>query len=90
MKRPHRRTPARSSKGRPAGGYVRGLCPTGKQSYFTRAGAKALVRKLKAEGDQGVRAYRCPECNHFHAGHMPDVVRRGEKTAAEIYRGQTS
>lgn len=75
----HRRMP-------PNLGFIRGVCSTGKQAYFTRAGARTLVRALKAEGDKGVRAYRCPECNHFHAGHMPDVVRRGEKTAGEIYR----
>ena len=83
MSGPHRRMP-------PNLGYIRGVCPTGKQAYFTRQGARALVRALKAEGDKGVRAYRCPQCGYFHAGHMPDVVRRGEKTAGEIYRGPAS
>ena len=86
----HRRTPGRHGSRRPPRGFIRGVCSTGKQSYFTRAGAKALVRAMKAEGDKGVRAYRCPECEHFHAGHMPDVVRRGKKTAGEIYRGHAS
>lgn len=79
MSAQHRRMP-------PNLGFVRGICSSGKQSYFTRAGAKTLVRALKAEGDKGVRAYHCPECDHFHAGHLPDVVRRGDQTATEIYQ----
>lgn len=73
-------------------GFVRGVCSSGKRAYFTRAGARTLVRVLKAEGDKGVRAYRCPECKHFHAGHLPVAVRQGDITAAECYptEGQTS
>lgn len=70
----------------PALGFVTGICPSGKRAYFTRKGARVLVRVLKAEGDKGVRAYHCPQCDHFHAGHMPDAVRQGEITANECYR----
>lgn len=66
-------------------GFVIGLCSSGKRSYFSRAGAKALVKRIKSEGDKGIRTYYCDECEHWHAGHLPDVVRRGDYTAAEIY-----
>lgn len=82
----HRRTPARAGTGRANLGFVIGLCPTGKRSYVTRAGAKRLVRVLKAEGDKGVRPYWCEDCEHWHAGHLPDDVRTGRRSAAEIYR----
>jgi hypothetical protein len=64
-------------------GYVRGICSSGKKSFFNRNGAKALVRALKAEGDKAVRAYRCDECDHWHAGHLPTAIRRGIQTEAE-------
>lgn len=74
----HRRMP-------PPMGFAVGICSSGKRSYFSRPGAKALVKRIKSEGDKGIRTYFCEECLHWHAGHLPDVVRRGEHTAGEIY-----
>lgn len=66
-------------------GLLCGRHPGDAGSYFSRAGAKALVKRIKSEGDKGIRTYYCDECEHWHAGHLPDVVRRGDYTAAEIY-----
>lgn len=68
---------------RPSLGHVTGICSSGKKSFFNRAGAKALARTLKAEGDRAVRPYYCDECDHFHAGHLPTAIRLGVQTSAE-------
>ena len=54
-----------------------------KRRYFTRKGAKAAIRRRH---DKGVmREYRCTYANGWHLGHIPPVVRSGEKTADEVY-----
>lgn len=81
------------SRSEPTLAYVTDACPTGRKAYWTRAGAKALVRVLKAEGKKGARAYFHEECGYFHAGYMPENVRRGLVTARECYpasEGQAS
>lgn len=78
MTRRYRRPPPRM-------GFAKGLCSSGKRSYFTRDGAKDLVKRIKSEGDKAIRSYWCTECEHWHVGHIPAVVRRGEYTAGEIY-----
>jgi hypothetical protein len=65
--------------------YVTGVCATGRKAFWTRAGAKALVRVLKAEGQKGVRAYFHEDCGFHHAGYMPLSVRQGLRTASECY-----
>lgn len=72
----HRRQP-------PDLGYVTGACSTGKRCYFTRAGARAAVRKMKSKGEKRLHAYLCDSCNHHHIGHQPYVVSRGIQTASE-------
>lgn len=68
--------------------YVTGVCATGRKAFWTRAGAKALVRVLKAEGKKGARAYFHDDCGYWHAGYMPNAVRQGLRTANECYRAQ--
>lgn len=46
---------------------------------------RTLVKRIKSEGDKGIRSYYCDECEHWHVGHIPQAVRRGEYTAGEIY-----
>lgn len=74
----HRRMP-------PSHAFVTGVCRSGKKAFWTKAGARALVRVLRAEGDKGVRAYHCPDCDYFHVGHLPYVVRRGQVAARDAY-----
>lgn len=47
----------------------RKACPTpGKVAYDGRKEAKALMRKLNAQGDRGrIHVYKC-ECGRFHLG----------------------
>jgi hypothetical protein len=52
----------------------------GKQSYDTRAAAKAGIQALtRAErnGYQGtLKAYRCEFCDKYHFGHEPQIMPR--------------
>lgn len=63
--------------------------PCDKQSFARRRDASGTVRRLRREGGTdaaGLRPYRCPAAPaYWHVGHLPEVVRRGETTAAEIF-----
>jgi hypothetical protein len=70
-----------SDPNRPSGKFI--VCPThGKRTWWTRKAARAACRR--APGEQ-LRAYRCDVLPGFHIGHLPQVVREGHLTAAEIY-----
>jgi hypothetical protein len=43
-----------------------GKCRSGKRTYSTRARAKADARYLTNRFGHFLRAYRCPECGHYH------------------------
>lgn len=58
-------------------------CGTGKRMYASRKEAKKArgqIRHKKAtvgRDAQGLSAYRCDLCRHWHLGHLPYHVRRG-------------
>lgn len=54
-----------------------------KLAYSKRADARAAARRLH---DSGLREYPCTRHKgHWHVGHMPPPVKRGECTAAEWF-----
>lgn len=83
-KRPHRSKPSKAGVDY-RGATKDGTCSSGRWAWPERAGAKSLLRTLRRNGDHGSRVYRCPECNLFHVGHLPKVVRDGDAGAGEVY-----
>lgn len=55
----------------------------GKRRFENRKDAKTAIRLWHRRGE-GVREYRCT-ISGWHVGHLPPVVRNGEKTAREVY-----
>jgi hypothetical protein len=41
--------------------------------------------KSRELGGGGLSVYLCPTCHHWHVGHLPYVIRRGERSRAEMY-----
>jgi hypothetical protein len=72
--------------GNPAMAFVH--CPAhGKRAYPDRQAARTAIRRL---ADSGMRAYRCDTLpGNWHIGHLPAAVKRGRRTARDIY-GSTS
>lgn len=50
--------------------------------YLTKANARKARGKI---GDRRLRPYWCLDCRSWHLGHLPDAIRRGEKTRAEVF-----
>ena len=50
-------------------------CPTGKRPYDTRAQAR-LSRKRYPGAAR--RAYRCPHCDRWHLGRLPQALKHGD------------
>jgi hypothetical protein len=50
-------------------------CPTGKRPYDTRAQAR-LCRKRYPGAAR--RAYRCPHCDQWHLGRLPQTIKHGD------------
>lgn len=58
-------------------------CPTcGKRRFLTKAQAKTAARQMRRLGKPRLNTYRCGD--FWHLGHLPDVVRHGEATRADI------
>lgn len=59
-------------------------CEVHEKKAFTKVNAKRLINRLP--GAKGMRRY---ECGHifagWHVGHLPELVRRGDATSAEVY-----
>lgn len=53
----------------------------GKSAWIERDAAKAAARSMREESR--MREYRCEETGHWHIGHMPPSVMRGEETMTE-------
>lgn len=53
---------------------------TGKVRYWSRKDARAALRRLKGAGraEGHLQPYICDYCGHFHLGHIPPEVSRGE------------
>jgi len=51
--------------------------------YPTRRWAVQAKRSV----DRTLRPYKCSFCGFWHLGHLPDAIRRGERTRGEIYGG---
>lgn len=49
--------------------------------YETRGKATKARRRI----DRTLRAYLCASCGLWHLGHLPESIRRGERTRADIY-----
>lgn len=70
---------------------IRGMhneCPTGKVAYPTRHDAKRQNKRIDG-GHSKMRPYECPTCHLFHLGHLPAVVRLGDKSAEAYYGRRT-
>jgi hypothetical protein len=93
MSRWVRKEPSPHKKNNPREDYVRGYpssrCSTGKWAWSTRRGAKVAAR-VKHPDDPRLRAYRCDECSHWHIGHIPPAVARGDMSAAQWYGGRAA
>jgi hypothetical protein len=67
-----------SHRSRGGGTYVpvpsRGDCPTRKVEFASRKQARAAARSMN---DSALSVYRCPDCEWFHVGHLPQRVRNG-------------
>lgn len=74
-------------RSRAGGTYVvppsRGDCPSGKMQFAQRKQARAAARNLNASS---LGVYRCPSCDWFHVGNMPERVRNGEVDKAAWLR----
>lgn len=58
----------------------------GKRAYLSRKEARKATRRLKQEGKgDRMREYRCPDCDRWHIGHLPQRVYRGDMSADEFY-----
>lgn len=59
-----------------------GRCePCDKFIYLSRKTAKVAARKTPSTQGGGVRPYPCPvSAGHWHVGHVPGAVRRGDIT----------
>ncbi len=66
-------------RSRPGGAYIplpsRGDCPTRKVEFATRKQARAAAKSMN---DSALGVYRCPDCEWFHVGHLPQRVRNGD------------
>lgn len=64
--------------------FDRTLC--GKMGFLTRKDARREAHRRRVPAGGHMRAYRCPYCPFWHAGHLPWLVRTGKITAKEFYR----
>lgn len=57
---------------------TRGRACTGKKTHASRAGADEHRNRLIAAGaaPEGIRAYRCRHCGHWHVGHTGPATGR--------------
>jgi len=60
-------------------------CSTGKRAYPSKKSARAARRDQRQRGGDLLSAYQCAECMAFHLGHMPLVVKQGQKSRSEVY-----
>ena len=60
-------------------------CPTQKRAFFDRRAAKAAARSHRKAGTTNMHVYYCDLCSHWHIGHLPAAVVRGEVSTAEWY-----
>lgn len=63
-------------------------CQPCQKQAVTRRAAKLMIRVLN---EPGMRRYPCPVFAHlgwWHAGHIPEVVRKGHMSADEVYGGR--
>lgn len=58
--------------------WVSDVCPTGKRSHTTRRGAKVALKRLRGRGGESLGLYQCDTCGHWHVGHRPKAVTRGQ------------
>jgi hypothetical protein len=49
-------------------------CPTGKRPYDTRAQARSTRKRFPGAPR---RAYRCPTCDRWHLGRLPQTIKHG-------------
>lgn len=43
-------------------------CPSGKRTYDKKSAVTQANREARRTGGKKLRAYHCPECNHWHLG----------------------
>lgn len=59
----------------------------GKRVYIGRAAAKRAIRDVPDQ--KAMREYPCRHiADAWHIGHLPKIVRKGARTADEIYGGE--
>lgn len=59
-------------------------CPCGKRSYHT----KKLAKAARKNHGRDLRAYRCPEFDGWHLGHLPDDIRHGDVDRQTVFGGR--
>lgn len=69
----------------PSLAFITGVCKSDKRAYFTMAGARAAVKRMKSKGGKGLHAYACTFCDYFHVGHLPDGVIAGRITKQDAF-----
>ena len=65
-------------------------CPSGKRTHPDRASAKRHAANVRRSNGEHLRPYRCPSCDLWHVGHLPDDVVRGIRSADEHYQRGTA
>lgn len=60
-------------------------CSTGKRGWPTRRGAKDANRLYKRQGADLMSPYFHEECQTWHIGHLPAVVKAGIVSREEYY-----
>lgn len=53
--------------------------------YRTRKDARRDAHRRIVPAGGRMRAYRCERCPYWHVGHLPEMVRKGQLTAAQFY-----
>lgn len=64
-------------------------CSCGKRRFLSRKDARAFLRESAGRSGldtTAMRPYACPDISTlWHVGHLPREVRRGRRSAAEVY-----
>ena len=66
--------------------WVTNDCSSGKRAYVSRADARQVAGSRRRRGVARLSVYQCEECEHFHIGHLPIPVVRGEVAREDIWQ----
>lgn len=58
----------------------------GKRTFRTKSAAKRAIRAMKRDGEPVMHQYASCDGLGRHVGHIPENIRRGYVTRAEVYQ----